>query len=223
MAFPKFLLERTSLSETAKIVYMILLNRARLSQKNDGWTDERGHIFIYYPIKDIAAAIHKSEMSVKTALSALEKDKLIDRQHQGVGKANRIFIKIPVERKPSVRQTENARIAERKTSVRRKENCPEVIKKRVIMNQKKEREKHTANIKMCFFRIVISLYYSRLFRPFWNTLNAYRSICILKENTMPIMPPRFGSGIWKIIPHHPNENTYARRMRVYELGQREYK
>ena len=81
LAFPKFLLERTSLSETAKIVYMILLNRARLSQKNDGWTDERGCIFIYYPIKEIAAAIHKSEMSVKTALSALEKDKLIDRQH----------------------------------------------------------------------------------------------------------------------------------------------
>ena len=107
MAFPKLLLERTSLSETAKIVYMILLNRARLSQKNDGWTDERNHIFIYYPIKDIAAAIHKSEMSVKTALSALEKDKLIDRQHQGVGKTNRIFVKIPIERKPSLRQTEN--------------------------------------------------------------------------------------------------------------------
>lgn len=106
MAFPKFLLERTSLSETAKIVYMILLNRSKLSQKNDGWTDDRGHIFIYYPIKDIAATIHKSEMSVKTALSALEKDKLIDRQHQGVGKANRIFVKIPVERKLSLRQTE---------------------------------------------------------------------------------------------------------------------
>lgn len=106
LAFPKFLLERTSLSETSKIVYMILLNRARLSQKNDGWTDEHGHIFIYYPIKDMAVAIHKSEMSVKTALSALEKDKLIDRQHQGVGKANRIFVKIPVERKPTLRRTE---------------------------------------------------------------------------------------------------------------------
>lgn len=106
MVFPRFLLERTSLNETAKIVYMILLNRARLSQKNDGWTDEHGHIFIYYPIKDMAVAIHKSEMSVKSALSALEKDKLIYRKHQGVGKANRIFVKIPAERKPSWRQTE---------------------------------------------------------------------------------------------------------------------
>lgn len=122
MAFPKFLLERTSLSETAKIVYMILLNRAKLSQKNDGWTDESGHIFIYYPIKDIAAAIHKSEMSVKTALSALEKDKLIDRQHQGVGKANRIFVKIPVERKLSVRQAEK---------------CPRIGKKAVCQEERK--------------------------------------------------------------------------------------
>lgn len=114
MAFPKFLLERTSLSETAKIVYMILLNRAKLSQKNDGWTDESGHIFIYYPIKDIAAVIHKSEMSVKIALSALERDKLIYRQHQGVGKANRIFVKIPAERKPSWRQTEKCLCSEKK-------------------------------------------------------------------------------------------------------------
>ena len=138
MAFPKFLLERTSLSETAKIVYIILLNRAKLSQKNDGWTDERGHIFIYYPIKDIAAAIHKSEMSVKTALSALEKDKLIDRQHQGVGKANRIFVKIPIERKPSLRQTENCPCSgketvcqeERKLSGSNKEKSNNELEKR---------------------------------------------------------------------------------------------
>ena len=40
MAFPKFLLDATHLSETAKILYMLLLDRARLSQKNEGWTDE---------------------------------------------------------------------------------------------------------------------------------------------------------------------------------------
>ncbi len=122
MAFPKFLLERTSLNETAKIVYIILLNRTRLSQKNDGWTDVRGHIFIYYPIKDIAAVIHKSEMSVKIALSALERDKLIYRQHQGVGKANRIFVKIPAERKPSWRQTEKCLCSEKKAICQEERN-----------------------------------------------------------------------------------------------------
>ena len=35
MAFPSFLLD-CDFSETTKLLYMVLLNRARLSQKNDG-------------------------------------------------------------------------------------------------------------------------------------------------------------------------------------------
>ena len=107
LAYPKFLLEMTGLSETAKVVYILLLDRAKVSQTHDGWADEQGHIYIYYPITDLAEAIHKSEMSVKTALSALEKKQLIFRKRQGVGKANRIYVKIPVDRNLSVRQTEN--------------------------------------------------------------------------------------------------------------------
>ena len=41
MAFPRFLLDKDGLNETAKILYTILLDRARLSQKNDGWMDEQ--------------------------------------------------------------------------------------------------------------------------------------------------------------------------------------
>ena len=153
LAFPKFLLERTSLSETAKIVYMILLNRARLSQKNDGWTDERGHIFIYYPIKDIAAAIHKSEMSVKTALSALEKDKLIDRQHQGVGKANRIFVKIPVERKPSVRQIEKCLCSGKKTVCQEERNLSGSNKEKSNNESEKRKRKTYGKYQNVFLSV----------------------------------------------------------------------
>ena len=39
MAFPRVLLDKDGLNETAKILYTSLLDRARLSQKNDGWTD----------------------------------------------------------------------------------------------------------------------------------------------------------------------------------------
>ena len=99
-AYPKFLLEMTGLSETAKVVYILLLDRAKISQK-------QGQIYIYYPIKDLAETIHKSEMSVKTALFALEKHQLILRKRQGVGNANRIYVKLPVDRNLSVRQTEN--------------------------------------------------------------------------------------------------------------------
>ena len=107
LAYPKFLLEMTGLSETAKVVYILLLDRAKVSQTHEGWADEQGLIFIYYPIKDLAETIHKSEMSVKTALFALEKHQLILRKRQGVGNANRIYVKLPVDRNLSVRQTEN--------------------------------------------------------------------------------------------------------------------
>ena len=107
MAYPKFLLEMIDLSETAKLVYIVLLDRARISQAIDGWTDENGNVFIYYPIRDLAESVHKSEMSVKTALAALEDHALILRKRQGVGKANRIYVKLPVDRNLSARQTEN--------------------------------------------------------------------------------------------------------------------
>ena len=107
MAYPKFLLEMIDLSETAKLVYIVLLDRARISQAKGGWTDENGNVFIYYPIRDLAESVHKSEMSVKTALAALEDHALILRRRQGVGKANRIYVKLPVDRNLSARQTEN--------------------------------------------------------------------------------------------------------------------
>ena len=107
MAYPKYLLEMIDLSETAKLVYIVLLDRARVSQAKGSWADEHGNVFIFYPIRDLAKTIHKSEMSVKTALSALEKCGLILRTRQGVGKANRIYVKLPVDRNPSARQTEN--------------------------------------------------------------------------------------------------------------------
>jgi len=37
MVFPRFLLD-TELNETTKLLYVILLDRARLSLKNEGWT-----------------------------------------------------------------------------------------------------------------------------------------------------------------------------------------
>ena len=107
MAYPKFLFDMTDLSETAKLVYIVLLDRARISQAKGGWTDENGNVFIYYPIRDLAESVHKSEMSVKTALAALEDHALILRKRQGVGKANRIYVKLPVDRNLSARQTEN--------------------------------------------------------------------------------------------------------------------
>lgn len=107
MAFPKFLLDDVHLSETAKILYMVLLDRARISMKNDGWADDTGHVFIFFPIQSLARTLHKSEMTVKTGLKALEEEELIKRVRQGTGLPNRIYVKLPEDRKLPAAQTES--------------------------------------------------------------------------------------------------------------------
>ena len=140
MAFPRFLLDKDGLNETAKILYTILLDRARLSQKNDGWMDEQGHVFIFFPIKNLAEIMHKSEMSIKTALSALEKGHLIVRKRQGAGFPNRIYVKYPPE---ALNQ------ADRNLSIRQPENCPTDGQKTVSVTERKlsSSNKEKNNIK----------------------------------------------------------------------------
>ena len=75
------------------MLYIILLDRARLSQKNEGWSDTDGHVFIYFTIEALAEVLHKSQMTVKTALAVLEKQELIFRKRQGPGQPNRIYLK----------------------------------------------------------------------------------------------------------------------------------
>ena len=82
MMFPRFLLDM-EINETAKMLYIILLDRARLSQKNEGWSDTDGHVFIYFTIEALAEVLHKSQMTVKTALAVLEKQELIFRKTAG--------------------------------------------------------------------------------------------------------------------------------------------
>ena len=60
MAYPRFLLE-VDICETAKLVYMLLLDRARMSMKNDTWQDEHGRVFVLYTIPDLARDIGKEK------------------------------------------------------------------------------------------------------------------------------------------------------------------
>ena len=100
--YPKFLLE-LELSETAKLIYTLLLDRARLSMQNEKWQDDQGRVFIHYTIESLAEATHKSQMTVKNALKALERQGLIYRQKQGMGMPNRIFVKVQTENCPTGR------------------------------------------------------------------------------------------------------------------------
>ena len=150
MAYPKFLFDMTDLSETAMLVYIVMLDRARVSQAKGSWTDENGNVFIFYTIQDLAKTIHKSEMSVKTALSALENHALILRRRQGVGKANRIYVKLPVDRNLSARQTENCPSDGKKTVCHMERKLSGNKNKESKTNKSKRRSKAYGKFKNVF-------------------------------------------------------------------------
>ena len=100
MAYPRFLLD-VDISETAKLVYMLLLDRARLSMKNQPWQDEIGRVFVLYTIPALAKDIGKGETTVKKALNQLVQQDLIWKQSQGAGRPNKIYVKIPAENSPT--------------------------------------------------------------------------------------------------------------------------
>lgn len=101
MMLPRFLME-LDIPDSAKLLYARLLDRARRSMQSPGWTDEQGRVFLVYKIRDLSAAMRRSESAVKVALRALEAAGLIQRQRQGLGKANRLYLMIPVENDLSV-------------------------------------------------------------------------------------------------------------------------
>ena len=100
--YPRFLLE-TDLSDTARLVYILLLDRARLSQTNPQWQDETGRVFVYYTIPHLAEASGRGQTGVKAALGQLEEAGLILRKRQGMGNPSRIYIRIPSENRPAIR------------------------------------------------------------------------------------------------------------------------
>ncbi len=94
LILPRSLL-KLKLTATELLVYLLLLDRARLSFRSHAWWDKKGRTFLYYPILDLAEAIGRSDTAVKTALRQLEEKDLIHRVRQGQGKPNRIYVKMP--------------------------------------------------------------------------------------------------------------------------------
>ena len=99
LPYPRFLLD-TDLSHTAKLLYTLLLDRATLSQKNN-WMDERGFVYVIFPLSALSKALRCSTMSIKRALRSLEDADLIERRRGHIAVPNNIFVKVPTEQKCS--------------------------------------------------------------------------------------------------------------------------
>ena len=66
LPYPRFLL-KMEISQTAKLLYSLLLDRSTLSQKNK-WQDDEGRIYIIYPIAEIAEILDKGSTTIKGRL-----------------------------------------------------------------------------------------------------------------------------------------------------------
>lgn len=92
LMYPRFLLE-LDMNDTAKMVYLLLYDRARRSMQN-GWLDADGRVYVYFTEEHLAEALHRTEATIRTAMNTLEHHGLILRKRQGAGRPNRIYIRI---------------------------------------------------------------------------------------------------------------------------------
>ena len=69
---PNFLFEAPTfmpLSNEAKVLYAFILRRTDLSRKN-GWVDEYGRIYLYYPINEVVELLHCGRQKAVNTLRA---------------------------------------------------------------------------------------------------------------------------------------------------------
>lgn len=82
-------------SDSAKLLYGLLLDRMSLSIKN-GWFDEQGRAYIFYKLEDIMLDMNCCHTTVCKLFAELDKKKgigLIECVKQGQGKPQKIYLK----------------------------------------------------------------------------------------------------------------------------------
>lgn len=95
---PKLLItepEFSSLSDSAKIMYGLLLDRTCLSQSND-WLDDNNRAYVIFTNEDIQEQLNCSKNTVTKILAELDTKKgigLIERIRRGLGKPDIIYVK----------------------------------------------------------------------------------------------------------------------------------
>lgn len=147
--YPRFLLNM-KLTQTARILYALLLDRSKIS-RNNGWKNEKGYVYVIYPIIDLAQVLDKSHMTIKKALNELEDAGLLVRKKQGFSKPNLLYVRIPAEGKKSVpvKERKLSPIGKEKDTYEGKKSVP-VRDRKVSPNKmsnsqiNKEREERSA-------------------------------------------------------------------------------
>lgn len=90
---PKGLFEGkyNKLSAEAKIAYMLIIDRLKLSKLNT-WINESGELYLLYKREDLADMLGVCEKTIVKILKELKEFNLIKERRQGLGKPNLIFV-----------------------------------------------------------------------------------------------------------------------------------
>ena len=98
---PRFLLQDKAfyeLSNDAKVLYAMLLDRASISRQN-GYIEPDGTIRLYFTLEDAQKKLHRSRQCATRTFRELEYSGLINRKKQGLGKPAVITLNYPADAK----------------------------------------------------------------------------------------------------------------------------
>ena len=98
---PRFLLQDKQLrdiSNDAKVLYALLLDRASVSRQN-GYVEPDGTIRLYFTLEQAQKKLHRSRQCATRIFRELEYSGLIIRRKQGLGKPAVITLNYPTDAK----------------------------------------------------------------------------------------------------------------------------
>lgn len=95
--FPRFLVP-LDLSNDAKLLYALLLDRAAISREN-GYIEPDGRIRLYFTLEEAKGKLHRSRQVATRAFQELERCGLIICRKQGLGRPAVIMLNLIKARK----------------------------------------------------------------------------------------------------------------------------
>ena len=96
---PRFLLldeQLRDISNDAKVLYALLLDRASVSRQN-GYVEPDGTIRLYFTLEQAQKKLHRSRQCTTRIFRELEYSGLINRKKQGLGKPAVITLNYPAD------------------------------------------------------------------------------------------------------------------------------
>jgi len=83
------------LTNNARILYTLLLDRHRISVKNN-WFDDNGEVYIYFKREEMENQIGLSKVTIIKVMQELKDVLLVEEKQQGLNKPNKIYLLSPI-------------------------------------------------------------------------------------------------------------------------------